>query len=166
MPFPARRYNPPMSSPDPSPAILFVCTGNICRSPAAEGVLRAMAAAEGFQNLAVDSAGVGAWHVGEPPDPRAVHAAKIRGYDIASLVARRARTDDFHNFTRLYGMAAEHLKALEKHAPETATAQILPFPGGDVADPYFGGDEGFAAMMSHVESGCREILNSLRRGKP
>ena len=128
--------------------------------------MRAMASAEGFENLTVDSAGVGAWHVGEAPDPRAIHAAKVCGYDIASLVARRARADDFHNFTRLYGMAAEHLAALEKHAPENAAAQILPFPGGDVADPYFGGDEGFAEMMRHVEAGCREILNSLRRGKP
>ena len=148
-----------------SPAILFVCTGNICRSPTAEGVLRAMALAEGIPNLTVDSAGTGSWHVGDPPDPRAVLAAKARGYDIAALVARSARTDDFHNFALLYGMAEEHCRALQGAAPKSAAGRVLPFPGGDVADPYFGGDEGFDAMMDHVESGCREIINSLRRGK-
>ena len=152
-----------MPSPE-APAILFVCTGNICRSPTAEGVLRAMARAEGISNLIVDSAGTGSWHIGQPPDPRAVHAAQLRGYDIAALTARAAREDDFHNFALLYGMAGEHCRALQGAAPKSASGRVLPFPGGDVADPYFGGDDGFHAMMDHVESGCREILNALRRG--
>ena len=148
-----------------SSAILFVCTGNICRSPAAEGVLRAMAEAEGIGHLLVDSAGTGNWHVGEPPDPRAVRAAEVRGYRISHLTARSARVDDFHNFTAIYGMAEEHRRALLAHAPRDAGARVLPFPGGDVADPYHGGEEGFADMMEHVESGCRVILNALRRGE-
>ena len=165
----------PDPNPPPAPAILFVCTGNICRSPAAEGVLRAIAIADGLPNLAVDSAGTGDWHAGEPPDPRTVRAAQNRGYDIASLVARRVQADDFRRFTVLYGMAREHLQALQNAAPthpahpdqpgDLPLARVLPFPGGDVADPYFGGERGFSAMMDQVESGCREILNSLRRGE-
>jgi protein-tyrosine phosphatase len=105
--------------------ILYVCMGNICRSPTAEGVLRAMA---GNRDLMIDSAGTGGWHVGNPPDPRAVAEAQGRGIDISGLRARQVTADDFHNFDHILAMDDSNLAALERMRPEGSIPQLRQNP--------------------------------------
>lgn len=141
--------------------ILFVCTGNICRSPCAEAILRKMRENKS-PAWEIDSAGTGSWHQGEAPDPRAQKAAQARGYDMSDIVARPLRSSDYDAFDRIYAMANEHLQFLREHAPEDSRAELLLFldachKGGDVPDPYYGGAEGFTHMMDLLEEGCRAI---------
>ena len=138
--------------------VLFVCTGNICRSPAAEGVLRKIAADAG-QQWRVDSAGAGGWHIGEPPDERAAAACARRGYNISALRARQVVAEDFARFDCVYAMANEHLRFLRALAKTPADkAKIKMFAAADIPDPYFGGDAGFEKMMDLLEAGCRAIV--------
>lgn len=141
--------------------VLFVCTGNICRSPTAEAVLRKMCAEAGL-NWQADSAGIGNWHAGEPPDSRAQKAASLRGYDMDGISARSVCTEDFTEFDRIYALAAEHLEFLRANAPEDCKAQLLMFmpDGKDVPDPYYGDGDGFTHMMDLLEAGCRTILTT------
>ncbi|MEM7007243.1 MAG: low molecular weight protein-tyrosine-phosphatase [Pseudomonadota bacterium] len=131
--------------------VLFVCLGNICRSPAAEGVLRAKAKARGLSVIA-DSAGTGGWHVGDPPDDRMRAAALNRGYDLSAQRARQVSKDDFETFDYVLAMDASNLSDLQAIAPPGHNAIVRKLLGtDDVPDPYYGGDDGFDHVLDLVE---------------
>jgi protein-tyrosine phosphatase len=149
--------------------VLFVCLGNICRSPTAEGVLRAIAARE-YPTLAieVDSAGTANYHVGEPPDRRTVSAAHRRGYDLAGLRARQVQAADFERFDFVLAMDRSNLAELESRRPKTATAQIALFMDyapeastAEVPDPYYGGALDFERVLDLCEVAARGFLGRL-----
>jgi protein-tyrosine phosphatase len=142
-------------------SILFVCTGNICRSPTAEGVLRSLGQQAGLE-LHVESAGVGDWHIGQPPDERSQHHARSRGYDLSEQRARQVRAEDFERFDMILAMDRGHLRALQKLAPARHHAKIRLFvEGRDVPDPYYGGPDGFEKVLDLVEAQCRHLLREL-----
>lgn len=150
------------------PRILFVCTGNICRSPTAEAVLVHRARAVGFEVMA-DSAGTSAEEFGNPPDPRARAAALARGYHLPARRARQVRAADFTGFDRVLAMTTAHLRTLERRAPPTATARLqlfmdyAPGPGPrDVPDPWYGDDAGFAEVLELIEAGVDGLLRDLK----
>lgn len=144
-------------------SVLFVCTGNICRSPTAEGVLRHLAATEGV-DLHIASAGTGDWHVGSPPDERAQHHAKGRGYDLSAQRARQVQTSDFEEFDLILAMDRGHLRQLERMAPPEARHKVrLLIAGRDVPDPYYGGPHGFEHVLDLVEAACRDLLQELKK---
>jgi protein-tyrosine phosphatase len=143
-------------------SILFVCTGNICRSPTAEGVLRHLARLESME-LHIESAGLGDWHIGQPPDERSQHHARNRGYDLSAQRARQVTPRDFEEFDMILAMDRGHLRALQKMAPAQHHAKIRLFvAGGDVPDPYYGGAEGFEKVLDLVEAQCRRLLQELQ----
>lgn len=143
-------------------SILFVCTGNICRSPTAEAVLRHLAKAHSLE-LRVESAGLGDWHIGHPPDQRAQHHAKSRGYDLSEQRARQVRATDFEEFDMILAMDNGHLRALRKLAPRQHHAKIRLFVAEtDVPDPYYGGPDGFERVLDLVEAQCRRLLQELK----
>ncbi len=151
--------------------ILFVCLGNICRSPTAEGVLRVIAAREAPElSIEVDSAGTAAYHVGEPPDPRTRAAAARRGYDLHSLRARVVEPADFTHFDLILAMDQENLRVLQRRAPDAAHERLRLFmefaPHADtpeVPDPYYGGPNGFEEVLDLVEAAARGLLAHLRQ---
>ena len=144
-------------------AILFVCTGNICRSPTAEGVLRKLAREAGIE-LRIESAGTGDWHVGQPPDQRAQHHARGRGYDLSAQRARQVRAEDFETFDLILAMDRSHLAALRRMCPPQHLAKVRLFRANmDVPDPYYGGAEGFERVLDLVEEACRDLLHELRK---
>ena len=143
-------------------SILFVCTGNICRSPTAEGVLRQLAKKGGIE-LRIESAGLGDWHVGQAPDERALHHARTRGYDLGAQRARQVRPRDFEDFDMILAMDRGHLRALQRMAPRQHHAKIRLFVDGrDVPDPYYGGPEGFEQVLDLVEARCASLLSELK----
>jgi len=153
------------------PSVLFVCLGNICRSPLAEGALRAEAVRLGLE-LVVDSAGTGDWHAGEPPDERAQRTALRNGVDISGLRARQVRREDFRRFTHMVALDHDNLANLRKLAPRDATAELsllldhLPGREGQaVADPWFGDEAGFDATWADVSAAARVLAASLRQGR-
>ncbi len=153
-----------------SVAICFVCLGNICRSPTAEGVMRHQVAAAGLDGaIEIDSAGTGDWHVGEAPDARAQQAARARGYEVSALRARQIGDADFERFDLVLAMDGANLAALRKRCPPQYRGKVrllMEFAGdgsaGDIADPYFGGARGFEQVLDQCEAACRGLLDSLR----
>ena len=151
--------------------ILFVCLGNICRSPTAEGVLRTLAAREAPElPLEVDSAGTAGYHVGEPPDPRTQQAAARRGYNLTALRARVVEPADFERFDLILGMDEENLRVLRRRAPTHSLERLrllldfAPESGSrDVPDPYYGGANGFEEVLDLVEAATRGLLAHLRQ---
>ena len=144
------------------PSVLFVCTGNICRSPTAEGVLRHLAQETGVA-LHVESAGIGDWHVGQPPDARALHHAKGRGYDLSAQRARQVRKSDFENFDLIVAMDRGHYAMLQEQCPSEHRAKIrMLIKGRDVPDPYYGGPDGFERVLDMVEAACLGLLHELK----
>jgi protein-tyrosine phosphatase len=142
--------------------ILFVCTGNICRSPTAEGVLRHLARSESME-LHIESAGLGDWHIGQPPDERSQHHARNRGYDLSTQRARQVKARDFEDFDMILAMDSGHLRALQKMAPPRHHAKIRLFVAGlDVPDPYDGGPDGFEIVLDLVEAHCKRLLQALK----
>ena len=152
--------------------ILFVCLGNICRSPTAEVVLRTIAAREMPElTIEVDSAGTAGYHVGAPPDPRTQQAAIRRGYDLSKCRARVIEPHDFERFEMILAMDRENLEALRRRAPAQARDRVqlflefAPEAGTkDVPDPYYGGPNGFEEVLDLVEAAARGLLRRLRQG--
>jgi len=150
--------------------VLFVCLGNICRSPAAEGVFRHLVAAAGLADeFAIDSAGTGAWHSGEPADHRMRKAASTRGITLSSI-ARQVTSSDFDNFDWILAMDASNLQDLRRLSRASPRARVRLFrdfdpdaPGTDVPDPYYGGPEGFADVIDIVTRTSAALLAHLRR---
>ena len=155
------------------PRVLFVCLGNICRSPTAEGVMARLVADAGLASeIELDSAGTGAWHVGSPPDERAAAAAAARGIAMRG-VARQVRAADFDEFDLLLAMDAENHRNLRLLAPDPESAakvrmlrEFDPAAAGaaslDVPDPYYGGEDGFDRVLDLVEAACAGLLDELR----
>ena len=151
-----------VEAPRSSLQVLFVCTGNICRSPTAEGVLRELGRREGVP-LRVESRGTHDYHVGEPPDERAQHHARRRGYDLSAQRARKLSGRDFEEFDLILAMDEGHLRLLRRICPAEHASKVRLFvPGRDVPDPYYGGPEGFEQVLDLVEAGCRELLAGIK----
>jgi len=149
-------------------SVLFVCLGNICRSPLAEGALRAEAARLGL-DLMVDSAGTGDWHAGEPPDDRAIAVARRNGVDISGLRARQVRTADFRRFRHVIALDHDNLANLRKLSPPDATAELSLLldhvegrEGQAVTDPWFGDAAGFEVTWAEVTAAARVLADRLR----
>jgi protein-tyrosine phosphatase len=148
-------------------AVLFVCLGNICRSPLAEAALRAEAE-RSLLEVDVDSAGTGTWHIGNPPDPRAQATALAHGVDISSYRARQVGAADFRRFTHIFALDPANLADLRRIAPADATAEIgllmdvVPGRRGTaVEDPYFGNAAGFETTWADVTAAARAIVERL-----
>jgi protein-tyrosine phosphatase len=149
--------------------VLFVCTGNICRSPTAEGVFRSLVAAAGLAPaIEVDSAGTHDYHRGAPPDPRACRVALTRGYDLSGLRARPVGAADFRHFDLILAMDRGHLAWLQRRRPADARARLSMFLGNgadsasaEVPDPYYGGEADFVRVLDLVEAGARGLLTRL-----
>ncbi len=149
------------------PSILFVCLGNICRSPLAEAAFRREAEAAGL-DLGIDSAGTGDWNLGKAPDPRAQSVARAQGLDISAHRARRVTVDDFHHFDRIVALDAQNLADLRALAPADGKARLsllldhVPGREGEaVADPYYGGADGFDATWADVSTAAKALAAEL-----
>lgn len=143
--------------------ILFVCLGNICRSPTAEGVMRHLVKAQNL-DWQIDSAGTGGWHIGDAPDVRMAQAAALRGIDLSGQKARQVQAQDFHLFTHIYAMDRQNLADLEAARPDKASAHLQLFlREKDVPDPYYGGAEGFEHVLDLVEARAKELLAECKR---
>jgi protein-tyrosine phosphatase len=157
---------------DPSTVkVLFVCMGNICRSPTAHGVFRHLVRESGLEALIeIDSAGTHAYHVGEPPDRRARETARSRGIDIGDLRARRAEPEDFRYFDYVLAMDQDNYHSLARICPgglESKLALFLDFAPDlrrrEVPDPYYGGPQGFEQVFDMVEAAARGLLEDISR---
>ena len=151
--------------------VLFVCMGNICRSPTAEGVFRKLVDEAGLgKDIFVDSAGTHAYHIGEAPDVRAVETSKQHGVDIAGLQARMLNEDDFNRFDFIVAMDADNMRHIQRRNPGGNNAVICRLledaadvQENNVPDPYYGGSSGFERVYDLVEEGCQELLESVQR---
>lgn len=143
--------------------VLFVCLGNICRSPTAEGVVRSLLAVEGLDGeIEVDSAGTGDRHVGAPPDRRSAEAALRRGI-VLQGAARQVRRADFAAFDLILAMDSQNLHDLLALAPAGTEHKVRLFAGEDVPDPYYGGADGFDTVLDLVEKAGRALIDELRQ---
>ena len=148
--------------------ILFVCLGNICRSPTAQAVFDHKLKRAGLA-LELDSAGTGDWHIGHPPDPRSQAVALSWGVDMSGQRARQVCAADYSRFDRIYAMDRSNLAELKRRAPQSATARIelvmslAPEYGLDeVPDPYYGGDEGFERVIDMLETAADRLIAELK----
>lgn len=156
----------------PGPAVLFVCLGNICRSPTAEGVFRHLVAQAGLGDLVhVDSAGILSSTEGEPPDPRTLAAARRRGYDLTALRARPVVDQDFQRFDLILGMDQDNVADLRARCPADRVGRVRLFLSfaaeraeHEVPDPYLGDAEDFEHVLDLIEHGSRALLRHLRAG--
>lgn len=152
-------------------SVLFVCLGNICRSPLAEAAFRREAERLGL-DVEIDSAGTGDWHVGRPPDPRAIAIAARNGVDITALRARQVRADDFRRFDHIVALDRENLRALRAMAPADGTAalsllldHVAGREGQAVADPYHGEEAHFDRAWREAAEGAAALARSLTRDR-
>ena len=151
--------------------VLFVCLGNICRSPTAHAVFEKLLHDKGLAGrIEVDSAGTGDWHVGHPPDRRATAAAAHRGYDMSALRARQFEAGDFQRFDYILAMDRNNLRDILALAPPDHAARVglfldyaQAFDEQEVPDPYYGGDAGFEHVLDLVEDASLGLLRELRR---
>ena len=151
--------------------ILFVCTGNICRSPTAEGVVKIIIKNNGMDSLIkVDSAGTHGYHIGEPPDPRTCEAALRRGIDLSGLRARKVVPEDFERFDLLLAMDRDNLALLQRGTRSEHQAKLglfmhyaSHFDAEDVPDPYYGGEQGFELVLDMSEDAGQGLIRALQR---
>lgn len=150
--------------------VLFVCLGNICRSPAAEGVFRSLVDHEGLDgSIHCDSAGTGAWHIGSPPDSRMISAARNRDVDLNPLRARKAASADFGRFDYVLAMDQDNLDELSRICPPEFQGRLCKFldfaPALDhreVPDPYYGGPHGFELVLDLIEAASEGLIADIR----
>jgi protein-tyrosine phosphatase len=161
--------------------VCFVCSGNICRSPTAEIVLKKLAAERGLsERVHADSAGTGSWHAGDDMDERSRHALQSAGYPVQRHVARQFRPGDFDGYDLVVALDGGHRDALrwlaaEAADPESAGAKIVMLRAfdpllatdekPDIADPYYGGSEGFSEVLELVERSCAAMLDAITSGE-
>jgi len=154
--------------------VLFVCLGNICRSPTAHGLFQHKVKQAGLtDNIHIESAGTGAWHVGKTPDVRAQAKAAERGYDLSYIRARQVEPSDFERFDYILAMDESNLDELQRMAPSNYSGHLslfLDFANDadhrEVPDPYYGGDQGFELVLDLVEQACEGLLSEIRnKGK-
>lgn len=145
--------------------VLFVCTGNICRSPTAEGVFRHLAEQADLEGaFFIDSAGTSSGHVGQAPDARAIRVAEKHGVALTGQKARNLDPSDFGAFDHIYAMDGGHLAALKKRAPGGARAELRMFlDGADVPDPWYGDERDFEHAYALIRSGAESLLAKLRK---
>jgi protein-tyrosine phosphatase len=151
-------------------AVLFVCTGNICRSPTAEGVFRRRSEAAGLKGLVIDSAGTHGYHVGEPPDARSQEFAAKRGYDLSMQRARLVIASDYSKFDYLLAMDRQNLAMLEAKCPPQHRHKLILFmlfaknSAVDVVpDPYYGGGSGFDLVLDYIEDASDGLIDVLKK---
>ena len=151
--------------------VLFVCMGNICRSPSAEGVFRRMVEDAGLSGLiGVDSAGTHGFHIGEAPDARAQASARKRGYDISQCSARQVTAADFREYDLILAMDWENLSALQQQCPKVYHHKLMllmrfsnEYEEATVPDPYYGGPDGFNKVLDYLEDSCQGVLELVRK---
>lgn len=152
-------------------SVLFVCMGNICRSPTAEAVFRARVEEAGLvQHILMDSAGTHDYHIGDPPDTRTQHAAQQRGYDMSALRGRQVEAADFSRFDYVLAMDRANLAILQRLCPNDAEGHLglfLEFASRhvqrEVPDPYYGGTDGFERVLDMVEDASEGLLQHIRK---
>ena len=149
--------------------VLFVCLGNICRSPLGEGIFRHLVDDAGLTDrFHIDSAGTGAWHAGEPPDPRSRSVAERNGVSLDGQTARKVRFEDFFEFDLVLAMDRQNLADLHAECPHDDRRKVMllrqfdPEKGDDVPDPYYGGARGFDDVYAMVHRCCQALLDELR----
>ena len=147
-------------------SVLFVCLGNICRSPTAHGLFRNLVAKRGYaSSIYIDSAGTGDWHIGRPPDQRATAKAAERAIDLSDLRARQVTAADFDQFDYILAMDSQNLSNLKTMCPSGFSKYLGlflefadEFSEQEVPDPYYGGDQGFELVLDMVQNGCEGLL--------
>ncbi len=152
-------------------SVIFVCTGNICRSPSAHGVFRDLVKAEGLSDrFRIESAGTQSFHVGEPPDARSAETALQRGYDLSTLRAQRLEASDFETFDYLLAMDDAHYNMMMASSPLEYRDKIImfldfapDFSETNVPDPYYGSEQGFEHVLDMVESACKGLLEHIKQ---
>jgi len=152
-------------------SVLFVCLGNICRSPTAHGVFQRLVLDAGLERrVVVDSAGTAAFHIGKAPDHRSAAAAAKRGYDLSRLKARQAVAEDFHRFDYVLAMDNQNLQRLQAIQPADGAARLALFldfapqqPLREMPDPYYGGSRGFELVLDLVEQGAQGLLSEVQQ---
>lgn len=149
-------------------SILFLCLGNICRSPLAEGVFAHHIKKAGLEDkITYDSAGNGAWHEGDPPDPRAIQVAQKYGVDISNQRSRPLTAQDFDRFDLILAMDEGNIERLRSVMPTNSKAQVALFleystgEATEVPDPYYGGDEGFDRVFAQIDRACQKLVEKL-----
>src|SRR5690606_235130 len=156
-----------MSDQDRKPSVLFICTGNICRSPTAEGILRKRVEELGLE-VTVDSAGTHGYHVGDTPDPRSVKAAAKRGYDISRLKARQISGEDFERFDFVVALDGKHMRLMRRSCPRehqhvrSGGTELAPDANHhEVRDPYCGPADGFELLLDLLEEAVEGLLKEI-----
>jgi protein-tyrosine phosphatase len=152
-------------------SVLFVCMGNICRSPTAEGVFRHRVAAAGLaERVIIDSAGTHGYHIGEPPDARSMEYAAKRGYDLSAQRSRKVTASDFEKFDHVLAMDHDNLRLLEADCPPQHRHKLALFmahagnSGSDVVpDPYYGGGKGFDLVLDYIEDASDGLITALKK---
>ena len=152
-----------------TPSILFVCLGNICRSPTAEAVFRQRTTQSGLEVI-IDSAGTGGWHTGERPDPRAIEHGALKGYDLTDQSARQVTRTDFSTFDYVLAMDAQNLSHLRDICPAGYSGHLSRFldfnpnvADKNVPDPYYGGADGFNHVINLIEAASDGLIQHLSR---